>query len=252
VRNGADTMGLFKKQKGMFSELRDLTASLDPKQMAAMTEPLTNPGSMAGLTGTVDPDLLHNGLLGRGLVLSIEKTGTSVGSRHEPRPVCQFSVEVTLDNQPSYTAEFRQSVPLADVPSYVPGQTFIAVRVDPADHTRVAMDRSQEPPTVTVSDQTTGAPSAASVLANGKPVRAVVIQSQPLSAKNPAGVDLYAFVLTILEEGHPPRQAQLGNPVPANCIPLLYPGSNLAAKVDPTVPDFIAIDWDTALAEASK
>jgi hypothetical protein len=245
-------MGLFKKQKGMFSDLRNLTESLDPAQLSSMTSALTNPAEMAGLTGTVDPGLLQNGLLGRGLIISVEKTGTSVGSRHEPRPVCLFKVEVTLDNTPPYVAEFRQSVPLADVPQYVPGQTFIAVRVDPADHSRVAMDRSQEPPTVTISEQTTGAPSAASILQTGNPVRAVVIQTQSLSAKNPAGLDLYAFVLTILEEGHPPRQVQAGNPVPDSCIPLLYPGSNMPAKVDPGQPGLVAIDWDTALAEASK
>ena len=245
-------MGLFKKEKGLFSQLHDLTESLDPEQLTSMTGALTNPAEMAGLTGTVDPELLQSGLLGRGLIVSVDKTGTSVGSRHEPRPVCLFKVEVTLDNTAPYTAEFRQSVPLADVPQYVPGQTFVAVRVDPADHTRVAMDRSQEAPTVTISDRTTGAPSAASVLETGKPVRAVVIQTQSLSAKNPAGVDLYAFVLTILEEGHPPRQVQAGNPVPPSCIPLLYPGSNMPAKVDGDQPAMVAIDWDAALAEASK
>jgi hypothetical protein len=245
-------VGLFKKQKGMFSELRNLTASLDPQQLASMTDGLRNPAGMAGLTGSVDPGLMQNGLLGRGLILSIEKTGTSVGSRHEPRPVCLFRVEVTLDNTPSYVAEFRQSVPLADVPQYVPGHTFVAVRVDAADHSRVAMDRSQEPPMVTISDQTTGVPTAASVLETGNPVRAIVIQTQSLSARNPAGLELYAFVLTILEEGHPPRQVQAGNPVPASCIPLLYPGSNMPAKVHPGQPALVAIDWDEALTEASK
>jgi hypothetical protein len=129
---------------------------------------------------------------------------------------------------------------------------LIAVRVDPADHSRVAMDRSQEPPTVTVSDQTTGASAAVSILKTGNPVRAVIVQTQPLSAKNPAGLDLYAFVLTILEEGHPPRQVQAGNPVPDSCIPLLNPGSNMPAKVDPDQPGLVAIDWDAAWAEASK
>jgi hypothetical protein len=143
-------------------------------------------------------------------------------------------------------------VPLANVPQYVPGQTFVAIRVDPANHSRVAMDRSQEAPTVTLSEPAAGAPTAASILATGSLVRAVIIQTEPMSAKNQAGLDIYAFVLTILEPGRPPRQAQLGNPVPATCVPLLYPGSNLAAKVDPNNADLIAIDWDTALADASK
>jgi hypothetical protein len=95
-------MGQFKKQRGMFSDLRNLTEALDPEQQSSMTNAPTNPAEVAGLTGTVDPGLLQNGLLARDLVIRVEKTGTSVGSRHEPRPVCRFKVEVTLDNTPSY------------------------------------------------------------------------------------------------------------------------------------------------------
>jgi hypothetical protein len=244
-------VGLFKKEKAMLAELHDLTAAMEP-QLANLTATIGNPAAMASLTGTVDPALLSNGLLARGLIVSVVKTGTSVGSEHDPRPVCLFTVQVTLDNTPPYQAQFQQSVPLADVPQYVPGQTLVAIRVDPNDHNRVAMDRSAPPPTVTVSGQTTGAPTAASILATGTPVRAIIIQTQPMNERNPAGLDIYAFVLTILESGQAPRQLQIGNPVPRACVPLLYPGSNLAAKVSPNEPNFVAIDWDTALAEASR
>jgi hypothetical protein len=244
-------MGLFGKKKSMFEDLRNLKAAVDPEELKRMTSSLSQ-GGLGGLTGTVDPELLKNGVLGRGLVIGVEKTGTSVGSKQDPRPVCSFDIEVTLDNTAPFRAQVRQSIPLADFPQYVPGQTFVAVRVDPADHTRVALDRSQEPPTVTISEQTTGAPSSASVLATGDPVRAVMIQTQSLSAKNPAGLDLYAFVLTILQDGHPPRQIQAGNPVPENCIPLLYPGSNVPAKAMADQPNMVAIDWNAALAEASN
>jgi hypothetical protein len=105
---------------------------------------------------------------------------------------------------------------------------------------------------VTIPDQTTGAPEVAGILQAGNPVRAVVIQTQSLNVKNPAGLGLYTFVLTILEEGHPPRQVQVGNPVPASCVPLLYPGSTMPAKVHPDRPDLVAIDWDAALTEASR
>jgi hypothetical protein len=166
--------------------------------------------------------------------------------------VCLFGVQVTLDDTPPFRAQVGQSVPLADFPQYVAGQTLVAVRVDPADHTRVALDRSQEAPTVTMSAQTTGAPRAASVLETGDPVRAIVVQTQPLSAKSPVGLELHAFVLTILEDGCAPRQIQTGNPVPENCIPLLYPGSNMPAKALPDRPKMVAIDWGAALAEASR
>lgn len=236
--------------------VRDLQNVMDSGQMQQqlhqMADALSAPGGFAHLTGTADPDVLRNGLLGQGLIVSVRETGTSVGSEHDPRPVCEFTVQVRLDNTPPYTAQVRQSVQLAWVPQFVPGQTMVAVRVDPADRSRVALDFSREAPTVTVPESATGAPSAASVLAHGVRVRAVVIQCQPLNARNQAGADLYALVLTILQEGHAPRQVQVGNPVPASCVPLLYPGSNMPAKAIPDQPQMVVIDWDAALAEASR
>jgi hypothetical protein len=236
----------------MLSGLQEQMAAIDPGQLNAMMAPLTSQAAFDDITGTAHQELRKTGLLARGLVLDVQKTGTSVGSKEDPWPVCQFSVQVTLDNTPSYNAQFTQALPLAEVPQYVPGQTFIAVRVDPADHSRVVLDPTQPAPTVTISEATTGTPSAASVLESGNPVRAVIIQTQSLNAKNPAGDELYAFVLTILEDGHAPRQTQAGNPVPASCIPLLYPGSNLPAKVSPDNPAMVAIDWPAALAAASQ
>ena len=64
--------------------------------------------------------------------------------------------------------------------------------------------------------------------------------------------DLYGLVLTILQPGHPPRQVQVGNPVPPAGVPLLYPGSNLPARALPDQPQAVVIDWDAALAEASR
>lgn len=66
-----------------------------------------------------------------------------------------------------------------------------------------------------------------------------------------AGLDMYAFVVTILCDGHAPYQTQMGNPVPASGLPLMYPGSNLPAKVRPEEQSQVIIDWDAAVAEAT-
>lgn len=257
-------MGLFRKGKdrggspaaGAFSQLREAERMFEglmgSEQMQGVTSALQSPEGFRQLTGTVDPALLQNGILGQGLVMSVQETGTSVGSEHDPRPVCEFEVQVRLDSEPPFVARVRQSVQLARVPQFVPGQTLLAVRVDPQDHTRVALDFSQEPPTVTVDEHATGLPAAATVLATGIPVRAVVVQSQALNARTQAGVDLYGLLLTVLQEGQPPRQVQLGYPVPASGVPLLYPGSNVPAKILPDHPDLVAIDWEAAIAEASR
>lgn len=95
------------------------------------------------------------------------------------RPVCVFTVEVSLDNVPAYTATCRQSVPSTVLPQFVPAQTVAAVRVNPDNHDEIALDLATELLEVTIA-QGQGA-SAAEVLERGDPVRAVIVQTQPLS-----------------------------------------------------------------------
>jgi hypothetical protein len=54
-----------------------------------------------------------------------------------------------------------------------------------------------------------------------------------------------------MADGRPPYQTQVGNPVPADAIPLIYPGNTVPAKriLDGADHD-IVIDWDAALAQA--
>jgi hypothetical protein len=259
-------VGFFKKGRdgapgsrgtiGAFSGLREaeqmFSNVMRSEELRSVTGSLQSPEGFRQLTGTADPELMQNGLLGQAIVISVQETGTSVGSRHDPRPVCDFEVQVRLDSAPPFAARVRQSVQLARVPTFVSGQTMVAVRVDPVDHTRVAIDFSQEPPSVTIDERATGQPSAETVLTSGLRVRAVIVQGQPLNATTSAGAELYGLVLTVLQDGHPPRQLQIGNPVPASGIPLVYPGSNVPAKTLPDHPELVAIDWDAAVAEASR
>ncbi len=84
----------------------------------------------------------------------------------------------------------------------------------------------------------------------GVPCKAVIVRTQPLGMRNPNGDDMYAFALTILAEGRPPYQIQVGNPVPAAALPLLYPGNTLPAKRMPDGDDReLVIDWEVALAQ---
>jgi len=132
----------------------------------------------------------------------------------------------------------------------MPGAT-VAVRVDPNDRSRIALSLGEEPPTVTMAssgDANTG--SAARILEYGVGCRAVIVQSQPMGMRNPAGNEMYAFVLTVMAEGRPPYQVQVGNPVPADAVPLVYPGNTVPAKRMPDGADHaLVIDWDAALAE---
>lgn len=201
------------------------------------------------LSGSPSKDLLQHGLLGRGIVVGVEPTRMSTGPEGFEKRVCVVTLEVALDNTAPYQASTRHAFSPLDMAQLVPGRTTVAVRVDPDDPQQIALDLASEPPTVTVQSQ--GA-SAADVLAGGTAVRAVIVQTSPLGMKNPAGVDMHAFVLTVLADGAMPRQVQVGNPVPPDAVPLLYPGCNVPAKFLPAEPDGVVIDWTAALAEFSK
>ncbi len=206
---------------------------------------------MKNLTGSVPRELLENGLLGRGIIVSIKQTSVSTGADFDPSHVCVFEVEVSLDDVPRYLATCRQAVRATLLPQLaMPGAT-VAVRVDPNDHTRIALSLGEEPPTVTMAssgDANTG--SAARILEYGVPCKAVIVQSQPMGMRSPSGLDMYAFVLTVMADGRAPYQVQVGNPVPADAVPLVYPGSTVPAKRLPDGEDHeIVIDWAAALSQ---
>jgi hypothetical protein len=206
---------------------------------------------MRNLTGSVPKELLERGLLGRGIIVSVQQTGVSTGVDFDPAHVCVFTVEVALDSVPRYTATCRQAVKATILPQLTMGGATVAIRVDANDHSRVALSLGEEPPTVTMASS--GDPntaSAARILEQGVPCNAVIVQTQPLGMRNPRGDDVYAFMLTVLADGRPPYQIQVGNPVPAAAQPLLYPGNTVPAKRMPNGDDReLVIDWEAALSQ---
>jgi len=203
--------------------------------------------------GGDDSDLMATGLPGRGEILNVQITGSSVQvGGAPPQQVCVFQVTVYLDDTPPFQAEVRKRVPVYALANLQPGQSVVAVRVDPADHTRVGIDFSVEPPVVRLA-KTPGKVTAAEVLEQGAPCEAVIVQFQPLGVKNTIGLDMYAFMLTVMIPGQAPYQIQVGNPVLPEALPLIYPGSRVPAKIMPnTRPDNLVIDWKAALAKAAS
>src|SRR3954469_15095801 len=204
-------------------------------------------------TGSVSRKLLEEGLLGRGIITEVRQTGVSTGADFNPSHVCVFTVEVSLDNTPRYTATCRQAVLATVLPQLVAPGTNVAVRVNPEDHAEIALSLGEAPPTVTMpasGDANTG--SAAEILAYGEDCRAVIVESQPLGRKNPKGVDMYALLLTLLADGTAPYQVPVGNPVPPEAVPLLYPGNNVPAKRMPSKGEkYIVVDWAAAMEQAT-
>lgn len=207
------------------------------------------------MAGAPSKELMEKGLLGRGIITEVKQTGVSTGVDFDPSHVCVFTVEVSLDNTPRYMATCRQAIRATILPQLLGGGATVAVRVDPDDHQTIALDLATEPPVITVSpsdgDANTG--SAAEILDLGEPCRAVIVETLPLGRRNAAGIDLHAFSLTVLADGHAPYQTKLGMPVPPEAVPLLYPGNNVPAKRLPERGDqYVMIDWRQALADAEQ
>jgi len=207
-------------------------------------------GFLRKLTGGTDKHLLETGTPGRGLILEVVPSGTTMqmGNGLVERK-CQFKVQVTLDGQPPYEASCSQRVSEVYLPQFQPGATVVAVRVNPEDPSEIALDFAHEAPTVTMA-RNPNQKSAAEILATGVEAKGVIIQSQALGMKNPDGVDMYAFVITVMKDGQAPYQIQVGNPTPPEAIPLLFPGSQVPVKLGDG-PNDVVIDWKQALSEAS-
>jgi hypothetical protein len=202
------------------------------------------------MTGGADKKLLQTGILGRAIITELQLTGTTVQSNNGlVQRKCRFTVEVSLDGQAPYMASCTQRIPEIQIPQIQPGNTTVAVRANPEDQTQIALDFATEPPVVTTSGSS-GNQTASEILATGAPGHAVIVGSQPLGKRTPAGVDVYAYVLTVMPEGKDPYQIQVGNPTPPATLPFLFPGSRVPVKIG-SDPNAVVIDWDAAVT-ASK
>jgi hypothetical protein len=203
---------------------------------------------MKEAVGGDNSDLMAHGQLGRAVVQNVAIKGMSVQQgAMPPEQVCEFDLLVYLDDTPPYAAKAKKRIPVYAISQFVPGQTVVAVRVDPQDHAHVGIDLNVEPPEVRMASGTSQG-SAAEILETGTPCEAVIVEFQPLGLKNPKGVDMYAFKLTIFAEGASPYQIMVGNPVPPEAVALLFPGSRVPAKFDPNgLKESVAIDWTAAM-----
>ncbi|HEY1467376.1 MAG TPA: hypothetical protein VGF11_09980, partial [Acidimicrobiales bacterium] len=147
-----------------------------------------------------------------------------------------------------YEATCKQRIPEVQIPQFQPGSTTVAVRVNAEDPTDIALDLATAPPQVTMAAGS-GDHSAATVLATGEPAQAVIVESTSLNKRNPSGVEIYAYTLTVMPTDRDPYQIQVGNPTPPAALPFLFPGSHVPVKIG-TVPNAVVIDWDKAAADS--
>jgi hypothetical protein len=193
----------------------------------------------AQTASAVPADLAANGILGRGAVVDVQKT--QVG----PLINCAVTVGVRLvDGSDPYRAIC--SVPLAppQADQLVPGSTFVTVRADAHDHSRVAISLTEETPVVTINDPRALEPPARA-LRDGRPCRVKVLAHQRQWLQTPTGEELYAIKVRV---DYDSSEFQINQPVPAASMAGLEDGMEFAAKRLVAEPNVLAIDWAAATA----
>ena len=197
--------------------------------------------SIRNVTGGTDNELIATGTLGRADLLGVDVSGTTMqfGNGLVERK-CTFTLQVYLEGEAPYQATCVQRVQEVYIPQLIPGQTVLAVRVNPADHTEVAIDFASEVPNVKIK-ASEGKDSAAWVLANGTEAKVVLVANQPMGLTSAAGDPVQALTLTV-DKGAESYQVQVGNGVPNSALPLLFPGSKLYAKIGDE-PNAVVVDW---------
>lgn len=196
----------------------------------------------SNLVGGVDNELLATGQLARGELLALSPSGTTVQVMNGlVERSCTFTLNVMMDGKPPFQATVSQRVQEVMIPQLQQPGVVLAVRVDPADNSRVAIDFAHQAPEVTLAEST-GPGSAAHILANGKPVTVVLVANSPLGVKNAKGDPVHALTLTLSTGVPEPYQIQVGNAIPASALPLVYPGSKLHAKLGDG-PNDVVVDW---------
>jgi hypothetical protein len=202
------------------------------------------------LAGDADKDLLAGGILARGEVTSVAAEGTTVQHANQlVKRRCTVGLKVYMDGKPPYDASSTQLIHEVVIPQMQQPGAVVAVRVDPSNPARVAIDFASKIPTVTLTANP-GEDSAAWILANGKPVEVVVTGMTKLNFLSPEGHDVYGITLTVATGVDKPYQAQVGNAVPAEHLPLLFPGARLHARVG-NDPGDVVVEWAKGPASAS-
>jgi len=192
--------------------------------------------------GGADAELLANGVLGRGEVLGVEASGTTlqIGNGLVER-TCTLTLNVMLDGRQPYQARVTQRIQEVYIPQLSAGNAVVAVRVDPNDPNRIALDFDSPVPEVTLP-ASEGQNSAAWILEHGTPITVVLVANAPLGVKNAKGDPVQALTLTVATGVPEPYQIQVGNAVPASALPLVFPGSKLHAKLGDG-PNDVVVDW---------
>jgi hypothetical protein len=226
-------------------------------------------GNKVGRFYGVAPRLAGSGVPATALVEQVRDTGVIFNNA----PVLGFRLKVTHDAR-DYPAEVQQAVPRHLLGAVLPGAR-LAVRVDPADPARVAVDWSQAPtppreapapaaPEPGGSELVAEIPperrmSAAELLARGRRGTARIVAAREMGdavrlgviapGDERAGAKMALLDLEVKLPGREPYPVRVVHWVPASLAGQVSPGREVVVAVDRDDPEHqVAIDWETPTA----
>jgi hypothetical protein len=190
----------------------------------------------AAAASAVPADLAAAGIPGRGTLVDVRKTAAG------PYVQCAATVGVRLiDGTPPYRATCTVPLTPEQADRLIPGQTFVTVRAEPREHTRIALSIDEPIPPVTITDPAAIEPPARA-LRDGAPCRVSVLAAGRQWLRTPDGSEFYAIKVHV-DDG---SELQINDPVPASGVGLLQVGAELPARRLRTEPRVLAIDWAAA------
>ncbi|MEV0198038.1 hypothetical protein [Nonomuraea sp. NPDC050691] len=199
-------------------------------------------GGMFGLIKDLaggNRDLLLNGVPASAVVLSMRDTGVTVNDL----PMAVFELEIHQPGSMPYRVAHREPIPRLLVGAVLPGSQ-LAVRVDPNDAGRLAVDWSQATGRTSRPAAAGQQVSAADILARGVPATVTILGTFSMNGMTTDDGDpVVGFDLEVTGP-YRPYEVRLAHRVPRPHLTRLVPGTRLPAKIAPEDPQKVAIDWE--------
>jgi hypothetical protein len=196
-----------------------------------------------------DARLLKNGTAALGWIFEAALTGGPgfQGGPASAGRMWDINLLVLADGVVPYQAVVRQFLSEGAVPGLESGTATCAIRVDPKDPQRVALDVSAPRPVPRVG-HATGPGTPAYVLEHGRDAAAVIVSATPLGYLNYLGYPMYYVTWTVMQDGRQAYQAKSATAVPPKALPLVYPGSKVHVKLGATAQE-VAGDFSRGAAQ---
>ncbi|GGF37886.1 hypothetical protein [Subtercola lobariae] len=206
--------------------------------------------------GVADSELIKTGVPGHGTIVSVTPgrrggdtlIGGGIGDDGMHETTCAILLQVVSEGGLPFMATAYQRVPDIHIAQLNSGTESRAVWVDAHDKTRITIDLTRPAPCVRMgrpphSDEAdTG--SADWLTANGKLIAVTIVSSRYLGFHDYRDREIHLVTMTVLPPEASPYRVSIGNPVSAEGLRGLYPGSHLPARLghhhDSVLVDFEA------------